>query len=225
MIDGAKPICLTFQSVGFASPDAPFAVDHASSTVYEWRAPTDSLSRRPKGRQIDDAIAMSANPQTALTVFLDGLIDHFQSQRVYDSQLSFIRCLTQHLTFSKLFQGAVCQTVLNVIAEGALPGIKQIHPIEVVKPQQRVALPQPTVSLSQMLHLISLTIVAAHRIEISAIRQTEHALAIYKHLSVGQFHNLLHLTRRQLVIGSPVTCLGMTYHRSQQHGKEKPARA
>jgi hypothetical protein len=48
-------------------------------------------------------------------------------------------------------------------------------------------------------------LVAGHNVEGMSIRKTKYSFAVHEHLTVGEFHNLLHLTRRKPIGHRPMT--------------------
>ena len=163
------------------------------------------------GREVDDAVVACAYPQAALPVLGHRAVVLGQSQRVYAPPLPFVGHVAQQFALGKPPQRRVAQSRPNVVAEGPRAGIEEIDAVEVVQPEQRVALPQSAIALGVGLHLVGLPIVTIDYIESGTIRQAEHALAIDQHLAVGQFHNLLHLARRQPVGHRPVALHGPSH--------------
>ena len=173
----------------------------------------------PAGRLVDDTAGARAHPETSLTVG-GGEGDVADAERVDDMLLGIRRARSIGGRGKERFPKAGTQSVRPVGNKHTTAGIKAVNPVEIVQPQDSVALPQLTVAVGVSGQLICAVLVARHHIERMPVGDAENALAVDKHLSAGQFNNLTHLTGGQAVGHSPVTlseddrksCRKDTYH-------------
>ena len=197
VVEGECAAVADFHAAGLAAPDAALTVLRAAGNADEGMAAAELSDDGPMGRQVDDAVVAGAYPEAALAVLRHRGIARRQSERVDGPPLSGVGHVAQHLAPGKALEGVVGrQPPGDVVAEGASARVEEVDAIEVVEPQQRVALPQPSVGVGMVRHAVGVSIVAGQQVEAAAVGDAEDALAVDEHLAVGQLHDLLHLARR-----------------------------
>lgn len=113
------------------------------------------------------------------------------------------------------------QSWFDVIAECACARVKQIKPVKVVQPKQRIALPEMNVSFGKMRHVGATPVVTGNGIECLPVEQAESSFAVYQYLTVGEFYNLMYLSGRQAVVHRPLPVNSHAYRKMYLEYKKK----
>ena len=116
------------------------------------------------------------------------------------------------LTLKEFPHKRLVEPLRHVISERPGTCVEQINPIEIMQPEQGIALPQSSIPLGKFFQLKRMAIVAWNGIEASSIRQAEFSFAIDKHLAVGQFNDLPHFRSRQSIRHHPMAVCGPQRH-------------